>query len=86
MISDRSGEERSREGRNHMTSDMLGKERLPWGEVLVFPVFPVSRHLELSTLGDLLHQAHRLLSAPACLTAYHKGTEKVGLKYPCFQF
>lgn len=31
-------------GLNHLTSDMLGEERLPWGgEVLVFPVLPVAK-------------------------------------------
>ena len=37
-------------GLNHLTSDVLGAERLPWGKVLVFPVLPIAGHPGLSTL------------------------------------
>ena len=33
-----------------MTSDMLGEEMSPWGEVCVFPVLPVVRPLGISAL------------------------------------
>ena len=53
VTSNMTREERSGAGPNHMTRDMLGEERSPWGEVLVFPVVAIARPLGLSALGTL---------------------------------
>lgn len=35
---------------SELNDPVLGEERLPGDEILIFPVFPVARHLKLSTL------------------------------------
>ena len=37
-----------------MTRDILGKERSPWGKVLISPVLPVAQYVEYLGLSALV--------------------------------